>query len=193
MTSFDLAGAGLGGLGRTKTQGTDRLLSSSTGSYDTGKTEAPTNPDIDYIEKNGFMAYVRHIEEEKIKEMREEMLRAMGLDEEKLAALPAKERQAIEKSINEEIQRRLAASDLANQGEKTGESKSDQQNRQRAELAIDPRMFTVLADLQGQTNETQNGLNASASDQNSRNSDKTQSVWQQSNPDRSTQKKDAAG
>jgi len=61
------------------------------------------------IKDKGFGAYAEEIRVEKLKEMREEILEAMALNDEKLAELSPEQRAAIERAINMEIQKRLTA------------------------------------------------------------------------------------
>lgn len=72
--------------------------------------------DVEFIKKNGFQAYLERNHERKLEEMREQILRQMGLDEESLAAMPAEQRALIEKMVAEEIQARLAAEAEFNRG-----------------------------------------------------------------------------
>lgn len=62
--------------------------------------------DMDAIRKKGLLKY---IEERRKEKMREEILRQRGLTEEDLAAMPPELRTKIEQSIDDEIQKRLAA------------------------------------------------------------------------------------
>lgn len=78
-----------------------------------------TNP-TDNIRDIGFQAYAETIREEKLKELREKILQAMGLNEEALSKMPADQRAAIEKLVSEEIERRMAASTIANSDDQKG-------------------------------------------------------------------------
>ena len=62
--------------------------------------------DMDAIKKKGFLKYIEDQREEK---MREKILKQRGLTEEDLAAMSPEQRAKIEQSINDEIQKRLAA------------------------------------------------------------------------------------
>lgn len=76
--------------------------------------EAARAAEIAKIKEVGFSAYAKEIEEEKIKKMREDILKSMGLSEEDLAAMDPKARDNVEKAIAQEIQKRLAAASAAN-------------------------------------------------------------------------------
>ncbi|MCF8480446.1 MAG: hypothetical protein K9H25_08450 [Rhodospirillum sp.] len=80
--------------------------------------EAARNADITAIKEKGFSAYVKDLEEEKIKKMREEILQAMGLSDDALNEMSPEQRSAVEKTVSEEIQRRLNSSAIV---EKQGE------------------------------------------------------------------------
>ena len=71
--------------------------------------QSAAEEDIEFIRQNGFQAYLERNHERKLEEMREQILRRMGLDEESLAAMSAEQRALIEKMVAEEIQARLAA------------------------------------------------------------------------------------
>lgn len=62
----------------------------------------------------GFSQFVADIEAEKLKELREKILQAMGLNEESLAKMPAEQRGQIEKMIAEEIARRIQGGAVMN-------------------------------------------------------------------------------
>lgn len=82
-----------------------------------GKSSAAADDDSDpmaRIRDIGFAAYVKEIQEKKIEEMRKQILSRMGLDEEKLAAMPADARSKIEQAVNDEIKRRLMAQSAVN-------------------------------------------------------------------------------
>lgn len=59
----------------------------------------------------GFRAYTDNIRVEKLEELREKILEAMGLTEEELENLPASQRDQIERMVALEIQQRLTAED----------------------------------------------------------------------------------
>lgn len=59
----------------------------------------------------GFRAYTDNIRVEKLEELREKILEAMGLTEEELEKLPASQRDQIERMVALEIQQRLTAED----------------------------------------------------------------------------------
>lgn len=64
---------------------------------------------IDEIREKGFSAFLQEMKEQKLKELREEILRSMGLDEEALQNMPPEQRAQIEKMINQEIMERMVA------------------------------------------------------------------------------------
>jgi hypothetical protein len=59
----------------------------------------------------GFRAYTDNIRTEKLEELREKILEAMGLSEEDLENMPASQRDQIERMVALEIQKRLTAED----------------------------------------------------------------------------------
>lgn len=59
----------------------------------------------------GFRAYTDNIRIEKLEELREKILEAMGLSEEDLENMPASQRDQIERMVALEIQQRLTAED----------------------------------------------------------------------------------
>ncbi len=67
---------------------------------------------LEEIREKGFRTYVDDLEKEKMEELRRKILASMGLTEEDLNKMSADQRAAIEKAISEEIQKRLAASNL---------------------------------------------------------------------------------
>ncbi len=73
--------------------------------------------EMDVIRKKGFGNYVEDIHKKKQEELREKILRAMGLTEEQLAELPPERRRNIEKMISEEIQKQMAAETSQDNGE----------------------------------------------------------------------------
>lgn len=83
----------------------DHLAQSVRSKKLTGKATQNT-VDMDAIRKKGFLKY---IEDQRKEKMREEILKRRGLTEEDLAAMSPEQRAKIEQSINDEIQRRLAA------------------------------------------------------------------------------------
>lgn len=71
--------------------------------YDAEKT-----PFQKIVEK-GFSKFMEEMEAEKLKELREKILGAMGLTEEMLSNMSPEQRAIVEKSVAEEIRRRLTA------------------------------------------------------------------------------------
>jgi pyrroline-5-carboxylate reductase len=75
------------------------------------------------ILEKGFGTYVSDMQKEKLeKEIREKILSALGLTEDGLASLPAKQRAAIEKTIQETIAEQMKArmEDKAQESKKQG-------------------------------------------------------------------------
>lgn len=68
-----------------------------------------SHEDLDFIRKHGFQAYSEKLREEKIEEMRAEILATMGFTEDDLNQMPAEQRNAIEEAISEKIKQRIAA------------------------------------------------------------------------------------
>jgi hypothetical protein len=80
------------------------------------RPESEHKDDVAYIKEHGVRAYAEEVHKQKIEELREKLLAAMGLSEEALAEMPSGQRAAIEKMIAEEIQKRLAAASMTNGG-----------------------------------------------------------------------------
>jgi len=80
--------------------------------------------DIEFIRENGMRAYAEKMHQKKIDEMREKLLKLMGLTEEKLSEMSPDTRMAIEKMITQEIQDALAADSLTN-GDSTPYGQAD--------------------------------------------------------------------
>ncbi len=76
----------------------------------------PKEGDFEFIREHGMRAYVEEVHKQKIEELREKLLQAMGLTEESLSELPADQRLAIEKMIAHEIEKRMAAESMINGG-----------------------------------------------------------------------------
>ena len=112
------------------------------------------NAELAYIREHGFTTYVKEIEDRKIEEMRAKILKSMGLDEDSLAEMDAKSRQAVEKAIAEAIEQRLNGNTLANAElgkSKDGEETSgERRDRMQAQIAFNPRMFDVFTELQSE-------------------------------------------
>ncbi|MGE4520368.1 MAG: hypothetical protein AB7E04_12770 [Desulfobacteraceae bacterium] len=83
---------------------------------------------IEIFREKGFKGLFMAIEEEKIKKLREEILREMGLTQEKLAELPPEQRAEIEKTVSEEIQRRMALGSLENNESRESLLNKNQEN-----------------------------------------------------------------
>lgn len=67
---------------------------------------------VDIIREKGFMAYVEELHAEKLRELREKILEAMGLSEEEFQAMPAEQRNLVEDIVAREMARRLGALSL---------------------------------------------------------------------------------
>ena len=83
--------------------------------------EKPENEAIARIREIGFRAYVEELNEKKIEELREKILQAMGYSKESLEKMSPGQRAAIEKLVDDELQRRLAANTLIHSGEDLSE------------------------------------------------------------------------
>lgn len=79
---------------------------------------------LDRILARGFSQFVADIEAQKLKELREKLLGAMGLTEADLEKMSPDQRQAIEDSIAEEIKRRLEAAAIVNGGNTEGQDQT---------------------------------------------------------------------
>lgn len=136
---------------RNATEQARTIASNSQPLPDNDKEE---NTELAYIRDHGFTTYVKEIEERKIEEMREKILKSMGLDEEALAELGAAERQAIEKAISDAIEQKLNGNTLANaeigKSARTPETDSERRDRMQAQIAFNPRMFDVFTSLQSE-------------------------------------------
>ena len=80
---------------------------------------------IERILARGFSLFVDDIKQEKREEIREKLLRAMGLTEASLSELPPEQRQLIEGLIEEEIKRRMEAARLMNGGKNHAKNEAD--------------------------------------------------------------------
>lgn len=74
------------------------------------------------IMDQGFRAYADNIRVEKLEELREKILEAMGLTEDDLENMPASQRDQIERMVALEVQQRLTAEDALTD---TAEEKSE--------------------------------------------------------------------
>ncbi|HEC14132.1 MAG TPA: hypothetical protein ENI72_00095 [Rhodospirillales bacterium] len=90
------------------------------------KKENPNKEDIDFIREHGVRAYAEEIQQRKKEELREKLLKKMGLTEEDLANMSSDQRMVIEEMIAREIRQRLAAESLDNQGSEDGSPKGNQ-------------------------------------------------------------------
>jgi len=109
------------------------------------KKEDPQKDDIDYIREHGMRAYAEEVHKQKLEELREKILEAMGLTEEALSRMPADQRLEIEKMISQEIQKRVATDSLVNGG-----SESEGQPTQQVGVGgIDPDNITTAQVMAG--------------------------------------------
>lgn len=73
---------------------------------------------VERIKEIGFSQWAEELREQKLEEMRQEILASMGLTEEKLAAMDPDARAAIEDAIQQRINERMAAASA--EGDATG-------------------------------------------------------------------------
>ncbi|OKH86380.1 hypothetical protein [Thalassospira sp. TSL5-1] len=150
MTAFQSTAGLSTGLTQKLTATTSGIIASSSTGYTDKSADNGHSAEVNKIRETGFMNYVKDIEEQKIKEMRERILQSMGLDEEKLAAMPADQRAAIEKSISERIQRQLDVASMNNSSDKDDEKKdgSKSLDHNMAQMSFDPQMYAALTMIQ---------------------------------------------
>lgn len=74
-----------------------------------GEEESAEKTLIEQILDGGFTRFVEEIEAKKKAELREKILKAMGLTEQDLILMPPEQRKLIEQSIESEIKRRMEA------------------------------------------------------------------------------------
>ncbi|MCP4672351.1 MAG: hypothetical protein GY857_13720 [Desulfobacula sp.] len=86
------------------------------------KSDGAYSDDLAAIKEKGLVSYIMELHEDKI---REEILASMGLTEKDLAKMSPEQRASIEKLIAEEIQKRLAAEALLQDGDDKN-TKNDQ-------------------------------------------------------------------
>ncbi|WP_139835725.1 hypothetical protein [Thalassospira sp. MCCC 1A01428] len=151
MSAFQSVSGLIGTQNQNTNNSAKGIVASSSTGYSTKSDDTGHSAEVEYIREHGFTAYVKEIEEQKIKEMRDKILQSMGLDEEKLAAMPADQRAAIETAITERIQQQLNVGTIANQSDedddKSGMKKQDQN---LAQMSFDPKMYAVLTMMQEQ-------------------------------------------
>lgn len=75
--------------------------------------EDPFTADMAVIKEKGLVAYIMELH---AKRLREEVLESMGLTEEDLGKMSPEQRAAVEKTIAEEIQKRMAAESILQKG-----------------------------------------------------------------------------
>ena len=109
------------------------------------RKDDPNKEDIEYIREHGMRAYAEEVHKQKMEELREKILEAMGLTEEALSEMPADQRLAVEKMISQEIQKRMAANSLMNDGP---ESKG-QSSQQASTGGIEPGKITAAQVIAG--------------------------------------------
>ncbi len=78
------------------------------------KPDDPLTADMAIIKEKGLVAYIMELH---ARRLREEVLESMGLTEEDLGKMPPEQRAAIEKTIAEEIQKRMAAESILQKGD----------------------------------------------------------------------------
>jgi len=76
--------------------------------------DPPFAADMAVIKEKGLVAYIMELH---AKRLREEVLESMGLTEEDLGKMPPEQRAAVEKTIAEEIQKRMAAESILQKGD----------------------------------------------------------------------------
>lgn len=97
------------------------LKAKSTNGYNVNNTphEKGSNPmqddDISFIAKHGMQAFVEQVHTQKVTEMREKILKSMGLTEKSLAVISKDQRGVVELAINNEIKKRLVAESELNE------------------------------------------------------------------------------
>jgi len=74
----------------------------------------PLTADMAVIKEKGLVAYIMELH---ARRLREEVLESMGLTEEDLGKMPPEQRAAVEKTIAEEIQKRMAAKSILQKGD----------------------------------------------------------------------------
>ncbi len=93
------------------------------------RSDGPSEDDVAVIREKGYVGYFEELRAKRIEELREEILASMGITEEDLAKMPPENRAAIEKMVFEEIQKRLAAEAVVDNG---NDKKPDQGMREQA-------------------------------------------------------------
>ena len=149
MSAFQSVSGLTSNLSQTASSSNTTTVASSSTGYTSKSDKNQHSAEFNYIREHGFTAYVKEIEEQKIKELREQMLQSMGLDEEKLAAMPADERAAIEDAISKRIQQQLDVATIAKQSNNDEDKSSTQKlDQNMAQMSLDPKMFTALTMMQ---------------------------------------------
>jgi len=64
---------------------------------------------LDEIHEKGFRGYAEDLNTRKLEELRKKILESMGLSEQSLAEMSSEQRAAVERTVAEEIRKRLAA------------------------------------------------------------------------------------
>jgi len=101
--------------------------------------------DIEFIREHGMRAYAEDVHKQKMEEIREKILQAMGLTEEGLSEMSTDLRMEIEKMIAQEVQKQVAADSLSN----GGSAPEGQENHKAGVGAIDPENITAAQMLAG--------------------------------------------
>ncbi|PCI42498.1 MAG: hypothetical protein COB46_00495 [Rhodospirillaceae bacterium] len=92
---------------------------------------------IEDIREKGFGAYLEDMQEQKKKDRRDKILKAMGLTEDDLANMSPEQRLLIEKIIADDIKKRVMANAAINEDDKTKLSLTTLQPNQTASAKID--------------------------------------------------------
>ena len=103
--TFDVQSPELSGLFAAELAG--QMETASTQAFD--NQSDPLSDGVKTLKKDGFTGFFKKLQEEKMKELREKILEEMGLSEEDLSKMPPEQRAAIEKTIAQEIAKRMSA------------------------------------------------------------------------------------
>ncbi|MBI9090456.1 MAG: hypothetical protein JEZ12_14670 [Desulfobacterium sp.] len=76
----------------------------------------PSESGADTVKGKGYVGYFKELQAKRMEELRKEILDSMGLTEEDLAKMSPEQRAAVEKIVSEEIQKRLAAEAVMEDG-----------------------------------------------------------------------------
>ena len=114
-----------------------------------GKVDAlpEQDADIERIREIGMSAYVEEEKAKKIKEIRESILKTMGLTEEMLAKLPPEQREQIEKIIELEIQKQLATGDAVENDKKKKSSELGYTPTQQGKIDVRTEVISRTTEI----------------------------------------------